>query len=134
MGDFPVDGRMRSGSALYAWSCPDRCAATTNPKGLRGAPLERELAVADSRPWPIAKPRSGLLDNPTGEVECLAEATAAEENPPAAVGACVGAHRGSREQARGTAHRVEQDQVPSAYPPHRFQSPQRVTQHLQHVT
>src|SRR3954452_4588046 len=131
---FGSTGRMRPGSSLYAWSCPDRCAATTNPKGLRGAPLERELAVADSRPWPIAKQRSGRLDNPTGEVKGLAEATAVEDKPLAAVAACVEAHQWSREQVQRTAHRVEQDQATSAYPPHRFQSPQRVTQHLQHVT
>src|SRR3954454_1981989 len=103
MGDFPVDGRMRSGSALYAWSCPDRCAATTNPKGLRGAPLERELAVADSRTWPIAKQRSGRLDNPTREVNGLAEATAVEDNRLAAVAACVEAYQWSREQVQRTA-------------------------------
>ena len=77
--------------------------------------------------------RRGLLDDPAGEVERLAQAAPVEDEPLAAVAARVEPRKRSREQVERTAHRVEQDQMAAADAPHRLEAAQRVAQHLQHV-
>ena len=95
--------------------------------------MERALAPADPRAGVVAEYRRGLLDDPAGQLQRLAQAAAVEHEPLAAVAARVEPCKRSAKQLERPAHGVEQDQLTAADASYRLQAAQRVAQHLQHV-